>query len=77
MREQILRPEVQPPQAATRDYEYLVLSVSPGEPVSEAHQVIREHAEYGKWELQRSCIYRGGARRFWLRRRIMRVQRTI
>jgi hypothetical protein len=36
-----------------------------------------EHAEYGKWELQRTVLYRGGARRYWLRRRIIRVRSTL
>ncbi|MET4061433.1 hypothetical protein ABIB35_003005 [Arthrobacter sp. UYP6] len=76
MREQILRPGVRRPDENVRDYEYLVVSVNPSDSISEARRIITEHAEYGKWELQRSCIYRGGARRFWLRRRIMRVRRT-
>ena len=76
MREQILRPGTQWADVNSRDYEYLVVSVNPGDSVSEARRVIVEHAEYGKWELHRSCIYSGGARRFWLRRRIMRVRRT-
>jgi hypothetical protein len=37
---------------------------------------VREHAEYGRWELSRTVIYEGGVRRMWLRRKIMRVQRT-
>ncbi|MFJ7749574.1 DUF5703 family protein [Arthrobacter sp. NPDC097144] len=77
MREQILRPGIRRPDDNTRDYEYLVVSVNPGDPVAEARRIIREHAEYGKWELHRSRLYRGGARRFWLRRRIMRVHRTV
>ena len=76
MREQILRPGLRRPDENFRDYEYLVVSVNPNDSVSEARRLIREHAEYGKWELHRSCIYRGGGRRFWLRRRVMRVQRT-
>lgn len=76
MREQILRPGLRRPDENFRDYEYLVVSVHPGDSVTEARKLIREHAEYGRWELHRSCIYRGGARRFWLRRRLMRVQRT-
>ncbi|MBM7050569.1 MULTISPECIES: DUF5703 family protein [unclassified Rothia (in: high G+C Gram-positive bacteria)] len=57
-------------------YEYLIITVEPGESLKEARARIGEHAEYGKWELSRSIILYGGRRRYWLRRRIMRVQRT-
>ena len=43
---------------------------------AEATQLLGEQAEYGRWELARSVRYEGGARRVWLRRRAMRVQRT-
>ncbi|CEA08113.1 hypothetical protein BN1051_01451 [Arthrobacter saudimassiliensis] len=76
MREQLLQPEVRPHGGAVRTYEYLVISVSPDESLPEARARVAEHAEYGKWELHRSCIYQGGGRRFWLRRRVMRVVRT-
>jgi hypothetical protein len=38
--------------------------------------MLTEHAEYGRWELARVQISYGGARRVWLRRRIIRVERT-
>jgi hypothetical protein len=53
-----------------------VLTVNAGEPVGAARKVLTEHAEYGKWELERSCIYLGGGRRYWLRRKVLRVERT-
>jgi hypothetical protein len=62
--------------AASGKYEYLVLSVKPGESIAEARQRVREHSEYGKWELERSRLYMGGGRRYWLRRRVMSVERT-
>ena len=43
---------------------------------SEARERLADEAEYGKWELARVLLYRGGARRVWLRRRAMKVQRT-
>ena len=43
---------------------------------AEATQVLSEQAEYGRWELARSLVFTGGARRVWLRRRSMRVERT-
>ncbi|MHA7282889.1 DUF5703 family protein [Arthrobacter sp. TMS2-4] len=59
-----------------RQYEYLVLTVNAGEPLPAARKLVAEHAEYGKWELERSCIYMGGGRRYWLRRKVLRVERT-
>ena len=43
---------------------------------STARQMLADEAEYGKWELARVVLYRGGARRVWLRRRSMKVRRT-
>lgn len=43
---------------------------------AEATQILSEQAEYGRWELARSLVFVGGARRVWLRRRSMRVERT-
>lgn len=57
-------------------YEYLVLSVSGSQSLPQARQTLTDHAEYGKWELQRSRIYSGGGRKFWLRRKVLRVERT-
>ena len=61
----------------SRQYEYLVLTVMAGESVPIAYQRLREHAEYGKWELERSRLYMGGGRQYWLRRRVLRVERTF
>ena len=58
------------------EYEYRVLTFDRHVPKAEARQAVREHAEYGRWELARSVSYEGGVRRIWLRRRIMRVNRT-
>lgn len=43
---------------------------------ADARQMLADQAEYGKWELARVLLYRGGARRVWLRRRAMRVRRS-
>lgn len=58
-------------------WEYLVITVAPRDSVAAARRTVVEHAEYGKWELQRTVLYRGGARRYWMRRRIIRVQSTL
>lgn len=76
MREQFLNSTVTRQRDYGRQYEYLVVTVGADEPLSAARQLLTEHAEYGKWELERSCIYIGGQRRFWLRRKVLRVQRT-
>ncbi|TDS83362.1 hypothetical protein EV640_11016 [Nesterenkonia aurantiaca] len=58
-------------------WEYMVITCQPQESLKEVRRRVTEHAEYGKWELRRSMIYTGGLRRYWLRRRVMRVQRTM
>ncbi|WP_394161337.1 DUF5703 family protein [Galactobacter valiniphilus] len=58
-------------------YEYLVISLSPGESLSDARSALREHSELGRWELARTLIYQGGARRYWMRRRVMRVESSL
>jgi hypothetical protein len=58
------------------DYEYRVLKFPRTLSRADARQLLTEHAEYGKWELARVRLYAGGARQVWLRRRIIRVQRT-
>ena len=47
------------------------------ESLADARRRLVEHAEYGQWELQRSVHYRDGARRYWMRRRVMRVTSTL
>lgn len=63
--------------APLRQYEYLEITVTPGESVPGAYQRLREHAEYGKWELERSTLYLGGERKYLMRRRVLRVERTL
>ena len=57
-------------------YEYRQLTLPRGLSRGEARQLLTEHAEYGRWELAKVRLYMGGARMVWLRRRIMRVQRS-
>jgi hypothetical protein len=58
-------------------YEYRVFRLPRGTSRSEARRLLTEHAEYGRWELARVQISFGGARQIWLRRRIIRVERTL
>lgn len=69
------------PPAGHRDgetgFEYLIVTVTPGESVSEARRALVEHSEHGRWELARTCIYQGGLRRYWMRRKVMRVSSSL
>lgn len=58
-------------------WEYLVIRCEPRESLAEVRRRVVEHAEQGRWELRRSRIYSGGVRKYWLRRRIMKVRRTL
>ncbi len=57
------------------EYEYLVIDFPGVLPREDVRQALVEHAEYGRWELHRTRVYRGGRRRTWLRRRIIRAPR--
>lgn len=57
-------------------FEYLVVTVEPRESLKDARARINEHSEYGRWELSRSVILYGGRRKYWLRRRVMKLQKT-
>ncbi|MDF8265891.1 DUF5703 family protein [Luteipulveratus flavus] len=57
-------------------YEYRVLTFPRAATRAEVRQELTDHAEYGHWELARTRLYIGGKRRVWLRRKIIRVQRT-
>jgi hypothetical protein len=59
------------------DYEYRVLQLPRTLSRADARRLLTEQAEYGRWELSRVRLYAGGVRRVWLRRRIIRVQRTL
>jgi hypothetical protein len=59
------------------EFEYRVMVVGRGADRGELRQQLTDAAEYGKWELARTRVYVGGARKMWLRRRIIRVARTI
>jgi hypothetical protein len=39
-------------------------------------RLLAEHAEYGRWELDRVRLFPSGERRVRLRRRMIRVRRT-
>lgn len=58
-------------------YEFRVVALGRDISRSDARKMLTDEAEYGRWELARTQLYIGGARRVWLRRRIMRVSSTL
>ena len=59
------------------DYEFRQLSLPRGTSRSAAHRVLTDAAEHHGWELARLRLYPDGRRRVLLRRRILRVVRTM
>lgn len=59
------------------EYEVQKLLVSRTESRGAVRRLLAEHAEYGGWELARLRRYPGGTRKVWLRRRIIRLRRTL
>ena len=78
MEEQLPEPYLPAPNGPARaaEYEYRVLTLPRGVSRNEARQLLTEHAEYGRWELARVRLSMGGARKVWLRRRILRIRRA-
>ncbi|MGC5616989.1 DUF5703 family protein [Georgenia sp. Z1491] len=58
-------------------YEFRTMTIPPDVGRSDARRLITAEAEYGRWELARSVLYEGGARKIVLRRRAMRVVSTL
>ena len=58
-------------------YEYRVLTIPRSTSRNDARRLLTEEAEYGRWELARTRLYLGGARKVWLRRKIIRVRSTL
>ena len=59
------------------DYQYRVMVFPSGVSPGDLRRAVAWEAEYGHWELSRLRLYLGGARKVWLRRKIIRVQRTV
>ncbi|MBK9475972.1 MAG: hypothetical protein IPL94_06940 [Tetrasphaera sp.] len=55
------------------EYEYRQLAFARGTPKGEIRRALTDQAEYGRWELDRTVIYRGGLVRTRLRRKIIRA----
>jgi hypothetical protein len=59
------------------EYQYRVLVFPSGVSAGDLCRAVAQEAEYGHWELSRLRLYLGGARTVWLRRKVIRVQRTV
>jgi len=59
------------------DYQYRVMVFPSGVSAGDLCRAVAQEAEYGHWELSRLRLYLGGARKVWLRRKIIHVERTV
>lgn len=59
------------------EYEYQSLHVGRATSRDSTRRMLTELAEYGQWELDRLRLYPDGTRRVTLRRKIIRVVRTM
>jgi hypothetical protein len=58
------------------EYQYRVMVFPSGVSAGDLCRAVAQEAEYGHWELSRLLLYFGGRRKVWLRRKIIRVERT-
>ena len=58
------------------EYQYRVMIFPSGVSAGDLCRAVAQEAEYGHWELSMLRLYFGGSRKVWLRRKIIRVQRT-
>lgn len=68
-------PGVKPPVGT--HYEYRVITMPREVSIADSRRRLTEEAEHGHWELARTTIYVGGARKYWLRRKTMLVESTL
>ncbi|MDQ3274131.1 MAG: DUF5703 family protein [Actinomycetota bacterium] len=59
------------------DFEFQRLSIPRTVGRSAVRRLLTDHAEYGGWELDRLRLFSDGTRRVVLRRRIIRMRRTL
>lgn len=59
------------------EYEYRELTFHRLSKPSEVRRALTEAADVDQWELARMSLFMGGVRRATLRRRIIRVARTV
>ena len=59
------------------EYQYRVMIFPRDVSAGDLCRAVAQEAEYGHWELSRLLLYFGGRRKVWLRRKIIRVERTV
>ncbi|SDH97982.1 hypothetical protein SAMN05421505_12921 [Sinosporangium album] len=59
------------------NYSYMDVHIPRGTSREAARQILTDHAEHGDWELDRLRLYPDGSRKVRLRRKIIRVVRTL
>lgn len=59
------------------EYEYQSMSLGRSTSRDTTRRLLTDLAEYGQWELDRLRLYPDGSRRVTLRRKIIRVARTM
>ncbi len=65
------------PRTRADDYEFQRFSLSRTESRGAVRRLLTDRAEYGGWELDRLRLLPDGRRRVTMRRRIIRVARTL
>lgn len=63
--------------ARATEYEFRHLQLPRDTSRSATRRLLAEHAEYGRWELARLRRFPDGTRKVTLRRKILRVRRTL
>ncbi|NDL55981.1 DUF5703 family protein [Phytoactinopolyspora mesophila] len=63
--------------AHATEYEFRHLVLPRDTSRGAARRLLTEHAEYGRWELARLRRFPDGSRKVTLRRKILRVRRTL
>ncbi len=58
-------------------YEYRTVTLPASVDRGDVRRLLTDEAEYGRWELARTRVYVGGARKVWLRRKAMQVASTL
>jgi hypothetical protein len=58
------------------EYQYRKVAFSRTVDRDDAREQLTDAAEYGRWELARTQVSVDGKRTVWLRRKIIRMQRT-
>lgn len=59
------------------EYEFQRFRLPRTMPRSAVRRMLTDSAEYGDWELARVRVYADGSRKVELRRRVIRVRRTL